>query len=579
MLEFHITHAGRSALASAAVSSEAITVSSVVLTDGETTIVLADIVDSAELGGSVVFRGTAAGKLIGEGTIQIESFDTSDSVYQAKTAAIMFRDTASGVEKVFAVATSGEVEVYKTQFTSASIIFALELEASDAVFVSFEALEANFPPATETSLGAVQLCTYDQINGTGWTLIRDPLTPVVATPYAVETALQGTLGSSYFNGEVDVKDKMSVGQKEYIDYNSGWYLESGTPGGQAFYQLNLGANFDWRRAIGVSGTYSFDFYNEEIGQVESLSGSLKGLAFNRFDNDYVSMIDIFTQKQMFLIQYTGDNWVLRVEATSPDINLRLYMRNTGTADAIQVDAHTVKAQQVVADERVTAGGFTRIRLNPNAYIDNGFGAWIRYDVTLELVGGKLADSMYLMIYGETRYDGVYDSDTGKVTFGETGFSIDQFGTFRYTPQEGEEPPDCYLYYTKPASIEASHAVKAYGHDIMRAHGCLGWVKFRYTNVAIEGEQLFVADSYQMTVELEGSSLRVRFDSPDGASDLRSVLRVSGTETTVNFFEGVASANVFGSGSYTNRTFDVQGVDTASFAFNTAQSFYGFFKVY
>lgn len=567
MLEFHITHAGRSALASAAVRQEAIAVSSVVLTDGETESVLADIVVKEDLGGMMVFNGAAAGKLINEGTIQIESFDTSDSVYQAKTAAILFRDASSGDEKVFAVATSSEVEVYKTQFTSASIIFALELNASDAIFISFEALEANFPPATETSLGAVQICESDQINGDAWTLLQDPLTPVVATPYAVESALQNALGSSVFSGPIALKDTLEVGRKERVVYDSGWELESGNVGYESDFVLTLGSNFDWRRAINVRGTYS----------TPSSSGSLYGVLGTSYHDGKRGflLLDTFEQTLIGQIFQSSNTWKMRITSTGYENSVALYLRGTGTTDAIQTNAHTLSAETAIISDNVTVGGFTELRLRPQDYIKRSDSLWVRYDVKLTFVGSRIVDEMYLMI-DEERVDGVYDSSSGIMTFGESGFTLNNEG-LRYSPEyPGDEPPDCYLYYTKPGTVSASHAVMAYGYDVMRSHGCLGWVKFGWNGTS---GGLSILSSYQITLTYTDGVLRATFTMPSGASDLRSVVLLGSDLTKMLMFEMCISTNALGSGTYTDRSFKTEYDNSVDFSFDSSRVFTGILRVY
>lgn len=561
-LQFYITETGRTALAAATAAGDALAIQGIALIDAQQTGSLSQVGALDGLDGEVVFYGSVAGASVGIGSVQFEAFDMSDSVYEARTVALYFTGEG-GQRMVFAVATSSDVVVYKTAFTSSSAVFVMEIDETDAMSLTFSNVTLTTPPATKERLGVVKLCPDGGVYASVESPDANPSMPTVATPISVVNGIKKVLGDKCFDGDAVIGNTATVGGETRLMISSGWLKVDGIDG---LYEHDLGADFDIRTAYAAHG-----WINGE---------SITALPFSMSDSHYVHFVSQTTNKAIGTIIGSNGTWVLRsysriVSTTEVAPVVDIFLRNAGTIDAIETEQHTVKASELAVGSNVTVGARKALTLDPLLWTVDDEGDWRYYGIDFSLIGGELVDDTYVVIDG-VKTTASYDYDSRTVSFPGTGLTLSVLGVLSYT-FEGT-PPAATLFYTSHSEISSTHAVKAYGHDIMRAHGCLGWIKFRYTNTAIEGEQLFIVDAYQMTLQVVGSTLRVSFSKPSGASDLRSVFRVSGTETTVNFFDCVASGNVFGGGS-TNRVFDVQGVDTASITFDTNQSFYGMIKVF
>lgn len=565
-LQFYITETGRTALAAATAVGDSLTISGLVLTDAETTGSLSAIENLIELSGTAVFDGTATGSVIGTGTVQLEAFDMSDSTYEAHTVALYFVDS-TGQSKVFAVATSADVVVYKTEFTSASAVFVMTIDETDAMSLTFANPVLSIPPATKDALGVARLCQDGGINGSAPRPDDEPSLPTVATPYAVAQGMKTVLGENIFEGAAQIKSTLSVGTYQYTDYFQGWEAVENLSG---YYDQILGADFDWRRAIGAYGTWS----GGSLG-----SGDFKSKHYELLGEPYVMFIDTETQKNVGgIIKRSDGVWVLRAITDSEVYPVYgVWMREAGSVDVLTASAHTIEAEAVEVGASITAGGEEQRLINSSEFVTDGDGVWRMYGVQISLINGEAAHSVRLGdLSSGTIMTAAYDYASRSFIFGAGQYKLNAAtGVLEYT---GDAPSNVVLYHTKAASIEASHAVKAYGHDVMLARGCLGWIKFRFVSHPVDGPVIYVVDSYQMSLEVSGSSLVATLSKPASAADLRSIFRVEDTSTVVNYFEALASGEVFGSGT-SARAFDVQGTDTVSFTFDTTQNFYGFIKVY
>lgn len=561
-LQFYITETGRTALAAATASGDALAIQGIALIDAQQTGSLSQVGALDGLDGVVVFYGAVAGASVGTGLVQFEAFDMSDSVYEARTVALYFTGEG-GQRMVFAVATSSDVVVYKTEFTSASAVFVMEIDETDAMSLSFANVTLTTPPATKERLGVVKICPDGGVYGSVESPDANPSEPTVATPIAVVNGIKKVLGDKCFDGDAVIGNTAKVGGETRLMIYSGWLKVDGI---DKLYEHDLGADFDIRTAYAAHG-----WINGE---------SITALPFSMADSHYVHFVSQTTNKVLGTIIESSGTWVLRsysqmVNSTEAAPVVDIFLRKAGTIDAIETEQHTVKTSALVVGSNVTVGARKALTLDPLLWTVDEEGIWRYYGIDFSLINGELVDETYVVIDG-VKTNASYDYDLRTVLFPGTGLELSPFGVLAYT--FGDTPPAATLFYTTHGEINATHAVKAYGHDIMRAQGCLGWVKFRYVNAPINGEQLFIIDSYQMTLKIEGSALRVSFTKPTGASDLRSRLRVGDSDTVVNFFEGVASGDVFRGGT-SNRVIDVQGLDTASISIDTAQNFYGMFKVY
>lgn len=564
-LILQITSAGRTALSNAVIQAEALTISRLILTDGATAGALMDIQTAEDLGGTVVAELSTTGAPVSSGKIQIEAADTSDASYSAQTLALCY-DGASGLE-VFAVYSAEVPFIYKAAETTAQIVAAVSIDPSQVESITFSNVSLSFPPATADRNGAVTLATAGKITGP---YVEDPAQPFVPTAAATAEAIKTALGADIFaSGEAQIKSALSVGAFELMTFNSGWQAVEGLDG---FYDQELGAFFDWRRAIGAHGHYRAP---------DETSHDFKAQTYEHLGENYAFFVDSVTQENVGGILKRSDGvWVLRGKASAADVYpvYTIWLRNPGAIDGLTASAHTIEAEAVEVGTGLKAGGAELLPLMASEFVTDGDGVWRRYGIKIGLVDGEAAHTVKIGdVASGTLTTATYDYASRSFVFGSTGYELEAAtGILKYA---GAAPSDVILYYTKAASIEASHAVKAYGHDIMRAQGCLGWVKFRFVSHPVDGAQLFIAASYQMTLELAGAALVATLSQPSGAADLRSVLRAGDQAVTVNYFEAVASAEVFGSDTKSARAFDVQGTDSVSFTIDTAQSFYGFIKVY
>lgn len=560
-----ITNAGRTALSNAIVKSEALTVSRVLLTDAATTRVLANIKTPGELGGSIVAELEASGAQIGEGQIQVEASDPSQASYAAQTLALCFN--GEGGLEVFGVYSAQEPFLYKTQDTTAQIVAGVSIDPADAQSITFDGITLNFPPATENRNGAVSLATAAQVvSGAPGSASR----PIVPTAEATNAAFKSALGDEVFDGSAVIKNSLEIGEMVFSEFADGWQLVGSS---NPIYERELGADFDWRSALGAYG--SWDGGTRGSGEFVSTHHENGGSPFFYF-------VDTATNADVGGIIKNGSGvWVLQVYSEGRSPVLGIWLKSGGAAQMLTASAHTLRGDRVELGHGATGGGAEVLTIAAHEFSLQFDGVFRRYGIPARLVSQSAGygHPVKISVNGADFVTGKYTPSTRLITF-DSGAAADYrltaTGILEY--RGSDAPQDLRLSIIKSVSVEVSHAVKAYGHDLMLAQGCLGWVKFRYSATEIGGKKLFIADSYQMTIELDGSELLVRFSTPDGAADLRSMLSMGGSTTTINFFEAVASGEVFNSGTE-SRYFDAQGVDSTSIAFDTSKSFYGMIRVY
>lgn len=558
-LQFYITEVGRTALAQAASAGDALTLTGLVLTDSETTGSLGTIEDLASLSGTVVFDGAVAGGVIADATVQFEAFDMSEAAYEAHTVALYF-DDGTGT-KVFAVASSADVVVYKTEFTSASAVFVMTIDETDAMTLTFANTTISVPPATKELLGVVKLCQDGDIHANAPNPDDEPGMPTVATPHAVTNGFKHVLGAHCFAGTLQAKESLRVGVLTHTFYHSGWQAVEGATN---VYEQSLGEDYILDQIKGCYGTVNAI----DVRSVTYTDGGQVRVMLISADNEVLAGI----------VQ-TSDGWMLQAKSADDETLpvVGLWLRTRGDAELLSVETTLLEAKSVSVGTGLTAGHKGFMPIQRDLWIKSP--RWSYFGVPVQLVGGLLVDKPYLLVDG-VRFEA--EKFDNLLTFGDSGYSIDtETGTLHYGNMDGEPSANLMLWCTYPVTISATDAVKAYGHDIMRAHGCLGWVKFAWSPTT---GVLSVFNGYQMTISMHDSSsgsayLRVSYSTPTGAADLRSVVKYGEEVTNMLMFETMASAKVLGSENHTDRVFQTEYYDTATIYFDKTKTFTGIVRVF
>lgn len=559
-LQFYITETGRTALAAATSAGDALAIQGIALIDAQQTGSLSKVGALDGLDGEVVFYGSVAGASVGTGLVQFEAFDMSDSVYEARTVALYFTGEG-GQRMVFAVATSSDVVVYKTAFTSASAVFVMEIDETDAMSLTFENTVLSLPPATKDKLGVVRLCQDLGVHADAPNPDEEPGMPTVATPHAVVRGMQKVLGANCFNGTIQAQNSLSVGIRTHALYQSGWLA---VEGGDGIYEQPLGDGYILEQIKGCHGTVN-------AIDVRSVTYSYEG-------QERVLLVSADSESLGCIMQ-TSDGWTLQAKAAEAGTQpvVELWLRTRGDAELLSVETSLLDADSVSVGTDLKAGYRGFMPIQRDLWVKNV--NWSYFGVPVKLVGGLLVDKPYLLVDG-VRFTA--EKFANLLTFGDSGYSIDtETGTLHYGDMNGEPSANLLLWYTRPATISATDAVKAYGHDVMRAHGCLGWVKFAWSPTT---GVLSVFNGYQMTISMHENTLgltylRVSYSTPTGAADLRSVVKYGEEVTNMLMFETMASAKVLGSENHTDRVFQTEYYDTATIYFDKTKTFTGIVRVF